>query len=99
MNTPIVDFVKNYIDETDTLRLHMPGHKGYGLSGGAKENFGGSIAPEAYDLPFAFGQCSILPLRIRVRLWDIESVIKMKKRVVYVSAHGSWQGVMHIRPS
>ena len=27
MNTPIVDFVKNYIDE-DISRFHMPGHKG-----------------------------------------------------------------------
>jgi len=27
MNTPIVDFVKNYI-EKDTSRFHMPGHKG-----------------------------------------------------------------------
>lgn len=27
MNTPVVDFVKRYI-EIDTVRLHMPGHKG-----------------------------------------------------------------------
>ena len=27
MNTPICDFVKNYA-QSDTLRLHMPGHKG-----------------------------------------------------------------------
>ena len=27
METPICDFVKNYI-EKDMLRLHMPGHKG-----------------------------------------------------------------------
>ena len=30
MNTPIVDFVKNYTENTKTLRLHMPGHKGVG---------------------------------------------------------------------
>jgi arginine/lysine/ornithine decarboxylase len=30
MNTPIVDFVKNYTENTHTLRLHMPGHKGVG---------------------------------------------------------------------
>ncbi len=29
MKTPIVDFVKKYID-SDTVRLHMPGHKGLG---------------------------------------------------------------------
>ncbi len=28
MNTPIIDFVKEYI-EKDVSRLHMPGHKGY----------------------------------------------------------------------
>lgn len=28
MNTPICDFVKKYA-ESDSLRLHMPGHKGY----------------------------------------------------------------------
>ena len=30
MHTPIVDFVKNYTENTKTLRLHMPGHKGIG---------------------------------------------------------------------
>lgn len=31
MNTPIIDFVRRYIDK-QTLRLHMPGHKGvYGI--------------------------------------------------------------------
>ena len=29
MNTPIRDFVKNYA-ESDSVRLHMPGHKGIG---------------------------------------------------------------------
>jgi arginine/lysine/ornithine decarboxylase len=33
MNTPIVDFVKNYIEDANTLRLHMPGHKGCELLG------------------------------------------------------------------
>lgn len=32
MNTPIVDFVKGY-RESETLRLHMPGHKGESLLG------------------------------------------------------------------
>ncbi len=32
MNTPIVDFVKKYA-ESNTLRLHMPGHKGLPLLG------------------------------------------------------------------
>lgn len=32
MNTPIVDFVKKYIEE-DISRLHMPGHKGSALLG------------------------------------------------------------------
>ena len=32
MNTPIVDFVKNYVDGKN-LRLHMPGHKGTGQLG------------------------------------------------------------------
>lgn len=32
MNTPICDFVKNYISQ-NKLRLHMPGHKGCGLLG------------------------------------------------------------------
>ena len=32
MNTPICDFVKNYIWQ-NKLRLHMPGHKGCGLLG------------------------------------------------------------------
>lgn len=32
MNTPICDFVKNYI-ESRTVRLHMPGHKGKALLG------------------------------------------------------------------
>ena len=32
MNTPICDFVKNYI-ASGTLRLHMPGHKGEGALG------------------------------------------------------------------
>ncbi|MDO4460369.1 MAG: amino acid decarboxylase [Clostridia bacterium] len=32
MNTPIVEFVENYIGK-DTSRLHMPGHKGLGLLG------------------------------------------------------------------
>lgn len=32
MDTPIIDFVKNYID-SDSLRLHMPGHKGSNLLG------------------------------------------------------------------
>ena len=27
MNTPVADFVKRYI-ENDTVRFHMPGHKG-----------------------------------------------------------------------
>ena len=30
MNTPIVDFVKKYAD-SDTIRAHMPGHKGNGM--------------------------------------------------------------------
>lgn len=32
MNTPVVDFVKCYI-ESDTVRLHMPGHKGKSFLG------------------------------------------------------------------
>ena len=32
MNTPIVDFVKNY-NSKKTLRLHMPGHKGESFLG------------------------------------------------------------------
>lgn len=32
METPVCDFVKNYI-EKDTVRLHMPGHKGVSFSG------------------------------------------------------------------
>lgn len=32
MNTPIVDFVRSYAS-SDTLRLHMPGHKGSGFLG------------------------------------------------------------------
>lgn len=32
MNTPICDFVRRYT-ESDTLRLHMPGHKGHGPLG------------------------------------------------------------------
>lgn len=32
MNTPIVDFVKKYAD-SDTIRAHMPGHKGKGFFG------------------------------------------------------------------
>ena len=32
MNTPICDFVQNYISQ-NKLRLHMPGHKGCGLLG------------------------------------------------------------------
>ncbi len=32
MNTPICDFVKKY-EEKDTLRLHMPGHKGKDILG------------------------------------------------------------------
>ena len=32
MNTPIVDFVKNYIDE-NVSRFHMPGHKGKDVLG------------------------------------------------------------------
>ena len=35
MKTPIVDFVKAYAD-TDTLRLHMPGHKGKEVIGSEK---------------------------------------------------------------
>ena len=35
METPICDFVKNYI-EKDTIRLHMPGHKGKPLLGAEK---------------------------------------------------------------
>lgn len=31
MDTPVIDFLKKYA-ETDTLRCHMPGHKGRGLS-------------------------------------------------------------------
>lgn len=38
MNTPIRDFVKNYIDK-NTLRAHMPGHKG-----------AGALGIEAYDI-------------------------------------------------
>lgn len=38
MKTPIVDFVKNYVNQNST-RLHMPGHKG-------KANFG----PENFDI-------------------------------------------------
>ena len=32
MNTPIFDFVKKYA-ETDMIRLHMPGHKGFPFLG------------------------------------------------------------------
>lgn len=32
MNTPVVDFVKKYAD-SNSLRLHMPGHKGSGFLG------------------------------------------------------------------
>ena len=32
MNTPIVNFVKNYVD-SNSLRLHMPGHKGSAFLG------------------------------------------------------------------
>ncbi len=32
MNTPICDFVENYIDQ-ETVRAHMPGHKGEGFLG------------------------------------------------------------------
>ena len=32
MDTPICDFINEYA-ESDTLRLHMPGHKGCGALG------------------------------------------------------------------
>ena len=32
MNTPICDFLKKYSDN-NSLRLHMPGHKGFGFLG------------------------------------------------------------------
>ena len=32
MDTPIVDFVKNYVNQHN-MRLHMPGHKGKGFLG------------------------------------------------------------------
>ena len=32
MNTPICDFVRRYV-ESNTARLHMPGHKGKSLLG------------------------------------------------------------------
>ena len=32
MDTPICDFVRQY-HESNTLRLHMPGHKGSGFLG------------------------------------------------------------------
>ena len=38
MNTPIYDFVQNYI-KSNTARLHMPGHKGVSFLG-----------PEAFDI-------------------------------------------------
>ncbi len=38
MNTPICDFIKKYV-ESDTARLHMPGHKGKIFTG-----------PELYDI-------------------------------------------------
>ena len=47
MNTPICDFIKRYA-ESDTLRLHMPGHKGQALTG-----------PEPYDITEIFGADSL----------------------------------------
>ena len=32
MNTPIVDFVRDYVKK-DVSRFHMPGHKGKGFLG------------------------------------------------------------------
>ncbi len=43
MTTPIFDFVKKY-SESDTVRLHMPGHKGIG-----------ELGCEAYDITEIFG--------------------------------------------
>ena len=31
MNTPVLNMLKNYADQ-NSLRFHMPGHKGYGGS-------------------------------------------------------------------
>lgn len=47
MTTPIVDFVKKYA-ESDTLRLHMPGHKGTG-----------ELGAEAYDITEIAGADSL----------------------------------------
>ena len=47
MNTPICDFVNNYI-KSDSLRLHMPGHKGKGFFG-----------MEKYDITEIFGADSL----------------------------------------
>ena len=33
MNTPICDFVEKYANDSNKLRLHMPGHKGFSLTG------------------------------------------------------------------
>ena len=66
MKTPIVDFVKKYAENSDTVRMHMPGHKGVSLlesnTAGAKtkiqpqtsiDGFGHTIGitgPEMYDI-------------------------------------------------
>ena len=47
MDTPIVDFVKGYAS-SDTLRLHMPGHKGMAL-----------VGPESLDITEVTGADSL----------------------------------------
>jgi len=77
MNTPICDFVKNYIDNR-TLRMHMPGHKGKTLLG-----------PELYDITEISGADSLYEASGIIRESERNAASLFGTRETFYSAEGS----------
>lgn len=82
VETPIVDFLKEYAGDAETIRLHMPGHKGRGYLG-----------LEPYDLTEVEGADALYcPEGIIARSEQIATRIFGSARTVY-SAGGSSQSI------
>lgn len=86
MNTPIADFCKNY-NESDTVRLHMPGHKGTG-----------PLGAEALDITEICGADSLYEADGIILESENNASELFNTRHTYYSAGGSSQSIkaMHL---
>lgn len=79
MKTPIVDFVKEYAD-SDTVRLHMPGHKGKSFSG-----------CEKYDITEVHGADALYQADGIIRESEMNASRLFGSEATFYSAGGSSQ--------